>query len=285
MYKQSITRAHRTAFVLLIDTSGSMAEEVAFRGRLMPKAEAVASITNSLLFELLARTRRTEGVRDYYDVAVLGYGGDDCVRSLLPTDKELINMQELAALPVTTRREQIELRLPDGRIDLREVQTPCWVTPQAAGQTPMLEALRIARDLLAEWVARPEHRESFPPVVFNITDGEATDGLSDELRSVADQLRALETADGHVLLINIHIAPDTQERTLFFPGNDEPLHPNRYASLLYDCSSEMPSCFDEAIRAIKGAAAIPPFRGMSFNASPTELLAMLDIGTISVKTE
>ena len=50
MYTQSITRSHRTAFVLLIDGSGSMAEEIDFRGRRMTKAEAVASITNVMLF-------------------------------------------------------------------------------------------------------------------------------------------------------------------------------------------------------------------------------------------
>ena len=52
MYTQSITRSHRTAFVLLIDGSGSMAEEILFRGKRTTKAEAVASITNGLLFEL-----------------------------------------------------------------------------------------------------------------------------------------------------------------------------------------------------------------------------------------
>jgi urease gamma subunit len=77
MYTQSITRAHRTAFILLIDGSGSMAEEVLFRGKLISKAEAVATITNELIFELMERARRAEGVRDYYDIAVLGYHGDD----------------------------------------------------------------------------------------------------------------------------------------------------------------------------------------------------------------
>ena len=53
MYTQSITRNHRTAFILLIDGSGSMTEELRFRGRTTSKAEAVAAITNDLLFELI----------------------------------------------------------------------------------------------------------------------------------------------------------------------------------------------------------------------------------------
>lgn len=285
MYSQSITRTHRTAFVLLIDTSGSMAEEMRFRGRTSTKAEAVAMITNELLFELLARANRTEGLRNYYDIAVLGYGGNDEVRSLLDEEHEMISIKRLGELPVELHREVIELRQPDGSVSLREIRTPRWVAPRAAGQTPMLDALRVARDLLQEWTMQPENAQSFPPILFNITDGEATDGFREDIQAVSEQIRSLRTEDGNVLLINIHIAPDSSERTLFFPCREEQLHPNRYASLLYECSSEMPACFDEAIRRIKGVGAVPPFRGVSFNASAAEVVAMLNIGTISVKTE
>ena len=71
----------------------------------------------------------------------------------------------------------------------------------------------------------------------------------------------------------------------FFPSAAEADYPNRYAALLYDCASPMPALFDEAIREAKGPGAVPPFRGMSFNASAAQLVAMLNIGSISVKTE
>lgn len=285
MYSQSITRNRRTAFILLIDASGSMSEELTFRGRRTTKAEAVARITNDLLFELIERARRDDGVRDYYDIAVLGYSGDDEVGSLLPGAPALLPVVDLAACTVPLRRETVEYRLPDGRPALRTVPAPQWIAPRAAGQTPMLYALRTARDLAAAWCSRPEHAGSFPPVVFNITDGEATDGDAEELRAVCEQIRALGTADGRVLLINMHIAADGQSRSCFFPSADEAVFPNRYAALLYDCSSPMPAVFDEAIREAKGPGALPPFRGMSYNASAAELVAMLDIGSISVKTE
>ena len=120
---------------------------------------------------------------------------------------------------------------------------------------------------------------------FNITDGEATDCDNEELRAVCDQIKALGTVDGNVLLINIHIAAGDTERPVFFPEAHEARYTNRYASLLYDCSSEMPAVFNEAIREAKGPGAIPPFRGMSYNASAAQLVAMLNIGSISVKTE
>lgn len=285
MYTQSITRTRRTAFILLIDHSGSMAEPLRFRGRETTKAEAVAAIANDLLFELVERARRSDGVRDYYDIAVLGYGGDDEVRPLLPEGPELLSVNALAALRPPVRSRVDEYRLPDGTIALRELRSPAWISPCAEGQTPMCEAFRRARDLAAAWCARPQNAASFPPVVFNVTDGEATDCDAGELLRVAEQIRALATADGHVLLVNIHLAAGAAEHAVFFPSEEEAACPDRYARLLYDCSSEMPALFNDAIREAKGPGALPPFRGMSFNASAAELVTMLNIGSISVKTE
>lgn len=243
MYTQSITRSHRTAFFLAIDCSGSMAEPIHFRGGCKAKSEVVATIANELLFELIERARRSDGVRDYYDIAVLGYHGDDEVTPLLADRAAMHTVCELAAME------------------------------------------RRIRDLAAEWVLRPENAESFPPVVFNITDGEATDCDGEELRTVAEQIRSLATADGNVLLVNIHIATAADMRPLLFPEPSEEHYANRYASLLYDCSSTMPEPFHAAIRELKGAGALPPFRGLCFNASAAELVSALNIGSISVKTE
>ena len=264
MYTQSITRTHRTAIILAIDGSGSMAEKIRFRNRQMTKAEAVATITNGMLFELIERARRSDGVRDYYDIAVIGYSGDDEVYSLLPGGRELISVAELAAGEPPIKTEVIEYRLPDGSISLREIPYPAWVEPEAAGQTPMCEALRRVRDIAAAWCADPDDAE---------------------LRAVAGQIKSLRTADGNVLLVNIHIAAGDTPHTVFFPSAEEASYPNRYAEVLYDCSSPMPEVFNEAIREAKGPGALPPFRGMSFNASAEELITMLNIGSISVKTE
>ena len=226
------------------------------------------------------RITQNQNSRDFFI-----YSGDDEVRSLLPDGEELVPVSALAAREMPVRTEVIEHRLPDGSIALREIPAPSWIEPQAAGQTPMCEALRRVRDIAAEWTARAANAESFPPVVFNITDGEATDCDDEELRAVCNQIKALETADGNVLLINIHIAAGDAGRHVFFPEAHEANYTNRYAALLYDCSSEMPAVFNEAIREAKGPGAVPPFRGMSYNASAAQLVTMLNIGSISVKTE
>lgn len=145
MYTQSITRSHRTAFILAIDQSGSMAEKLLFRGRQTTKAEAVAEVTNRLLFELIERARRSDEVRDYYDIAVLGYSGDGIV-SLLNDPEPLVPVSRLAALPVDFAETVVERRMPDGEATFRKISMPAWIAPKAVGQTPMYEALLQIRD-------------------------------------------------------------------------------------------------------------------------------------------
>ncbi|MEG0789422.1 MAG: VWA domain-containing protein [Alistipes sp.] len=284
MYKQSITRAHRTAFIIAMDCSGSMAQELFFMGRSMSKAEAVAEVTNRLLFELIERARRSDGVRHYYDIAVVGYSGDGVV-PMLPDKEGFIPVNVLAAQQVAMQTRTSEYRLPNGEIALRKHVIPCWIKPLAKGETPMYDALLYLRDLVAGWVGESDHAGSFPPVIFNITDGESSDGDDDGLREVCEQIKALHTLDGNVLLINIHLAAGDTEQSVIFPTAEEANYTNRYATLLFDCSSEMPETMTEAIREVKTYGAMPPFRGMSFNASIAELLTILNIGSISVSIQ
>ena len=74
MYTQAITRKHRSVFILLIDRSASMQERVCMGNRLLSKAQALTIIANNFLRELIDRCRRTDTLRDYYDIAVIGYG-------------------------------------------------------------------------------------------------------------------------------------------------------------------------------------------------------------------
>ena len=77
MYTQEITRKHRAAFVLVLDQSTSMQQQVQFGRLTATKAEVVAYTANALITELIDRCRRADGVRDYYDIAVIGYSGEE----------------------------------------------------------------------------------------------------------------------------------------------------------------------------------------------------------------
>ncbi|WP_417014101.1 VWA domain-containing protein [Alistipes sp.] len=283
-YTQSITRRHRTAFVLAIDQSGSMVEELKFRGQRISKAAAVAEVANSLLSELLLRATREGEVRDYYDIAVIGYSGEG-VRSLLSADEAFVPVPALENATRNTRRVCVERRLPDGQPAFNEVTLREWIAPAASGQTPMYEALLYVHDLVEGWCRRPEHSGSFPPMVFNITDGEASDSDEEELAQIAARIRSLGTDDGHALLVNIHLASGDAAPGRIFLTEEEAAYDNRYARLLYDISSPMPPLFEEAIRTLRDDRARGPFRGMCYNASITELLSILNVGSISVNLQ
>lgn len=87
MYEQEITRRHRTAFIIAVDRSQSMCEEIVSNGRKVSKAVAVSEITSRIVSELIMRARREDGIHDYYDIALIGYSGDD-VRSIIDPERE-----------------------------------------------------------------------------------------------------------------------------------------------------------------------------------------------------
>ena len=265
MYSQEITRTHRSAFVLVLDRSASMQQQVRFGELLMSKAEAVAYTANALLTELVDRSRRTDGLRDYYDVAVVGYCNDE-VEMLLGEDGFL----------------SIERQRSDGSSAIEENHQYRWIEPRAEGTTPMYEALLRVRDMVREWCEKEANRESFPPVVIHITDGEASDCDDRELRDVCSEVRRVATSDGNVLLLNIHISTDSTLESIIFPMADELQSAGRYARLLAECSSVMPTAFDAPISQLKGVGAVPPYFGMGYNASIIELLSIINIGSRSI---
>src|ERR1700730_2860658 len=169
-YQAEISRSNPGCFLFLLDQSGSMADPFAGGGS-RSKADELATIINRLLASLVIRCSKDEGVRDYFDVGVFGYGAQ--VRpglQCLSSDGPIVPISRLADAPL--RIEDRLQKVPDGAGGLVEqsVKFPVWVDPQAEGGTPMAGALKQGNAALAAWIG--EHPQAFPPVVFNITDGE-----------------------------------------------------------------------------------------------------------------
>ena len=72
----------------------------------------------------------------------------------------------------------------------------------------MKQAFELCVNHLEEWTANNE--SSFPPIVFNITDGEASD-VDDysELVEAADKIKKISTTDGNTLLFNLLFSDDS----------------------------------------------------------------------------
>ena len=280
MYSQEITRRHRAAIVLMLDRSASMQGRVRFGRMIVTKAEAVAMTANMLITELIDRCRRTDALRNYFDIAVVGYGNDNVVQLL--SEDGFVSVEALSQRTPRMGRIDIEEELPDGTAAMVEHSRPYWVDIDAEGTTPMYAAMMKVRDMVELWCAKPENRESFPPIVINITDGEPTDCDDNELRDICAQVRRVATEDGETLLLNVHICTDWTLPSIVFPMPDDLIGAGRQARTLAECSSIMPSAFDDAIIELKGMGAVPPFYGMGYNASVIELLSIINIGSRSI---
>ncbi|MBS2966979.1 hypothetical protein KGA66_28355, partial [Actinocrinis puniceicyclus] len=121
------------------------------------------------------------------------------------------------------------------------------------------------------WVG--ERPGSFPPIVLNLTDGESTDGDPSE---AAARLRSLATADGPVLLFNLHVS-NGSATPVVFPDRDDSL-PDAFARLLFGMSSVLPPHM-KSYAAGEGLPVSDASRGFVFNADIASVVQFLDIGT------
>jgi len=270
-YGAEISRSNPTCFVFVLDQSGSMADP--FGGeQSVRKAEFVADAVNRTLHDLVIRCTKTEEVRNYYHIAVIGYGSK--VQPVLGgalTGKILVPVSELADLPV--RVETRNKKISDGAGGIVEQQTrfPVWMDPAASGKTPMCQAFELVKSTLDQWLV--DHRTGFPPIVLHLTDGESTDGDPSDL---GRQIASSATQDGEVLLFNCHVSKHSYGK-VEYPGDDGSL-PDDFAKMLFRISSVLPDEFRRSgeqvgIRMGEGA------RGCVFNGDPVSVAQFFDIGT------
>jgi uncharacterized protein YegL len=264
----------------------SMQEQTFLNNIMMSKIEAVAIVCNFLVDELMERATRLDEVRNYYDIAVIGYSGD-CVRSMLPhTDhNNFIAIDRLAQEAPTPRSINFEQRnergyCADAQFTLRE-----WIKPEAHGKTPMFQALSVVYRMVEEWCSKPDNRLSFPPIIFHITDGDCNDAEDNDLRSIAQSIRSVATQDGNTLLINIHLSPYDEAPSEIFPTEGKGPNPMPHYALLYDMASTIPQQLNHLVSTIAQPAGPGPYRAVAYNTSPCELLSILNIGSESINLE
>src|SRR2546425_12428091 len=73
-YQAEISRDNPTCFLFVIDQSGSMDERTE-SGR--SKAQFVADVLNKTLYTLVTNCSKADGIRNYFDVGVIAYGGSE----------------------------------------------------------------------------------------------------------------------------------------------------------------------------------------------------------------
>ena len=281
MYSQEITRCHRAAIVIAIDQSCSMNGRMELNGWNLSKAEVVSMVVGRLIDELVLRSHRDGGYRHYYDIALLGYSGDS-VYSLLGDEMKFYPITMLAGRKVPRTTYALNYRTIKGNSNRFQEEVSQWVVPCANGATPMYKMICATTKLVADWCSKEENRDSFPPFVFNITDGEASDANYDMLRSAAYRLQQTGTSDGNTLFVNVHISSDTNHAPIIFPNIYEVPLSIRHAHLMMDMSSVMPEQLYPYICECRSGLLTPPYIAMSYNSSMSELIEMVNVGSLSL---
>src|SRR5256885_16483707 len=73
-YVAEISRANPSCFLFAVDQSGSMQDPFGAESK-KNKATGLADAINRLLQNLVIKCAKSEGIRDYYYIGVVGYGG------------------------------------------------------------------------------------------------------------------------------------------------------------------------------------------------------------------
>ncbi len=281
-YSQEICRDFPGAFLFLVDQSRSMNKPFGTGpdGKPVNRAHVVAQALNETLEELVNRCMRDEGVSDYFEIGVIGYGKTNrpafCWEDGL-AGQAMVPISEVAKHARVEKRK-VETMVRDKKVK-ETITVSKWLTPMAVESTPMNGAFLMARAALEQWIFR--HPKSFPPMIINISDGMANDVSSDEeLLVTARQLTNLQTTDGNVLMINCHITGEG-DKPVIFPWSPMELPDDPYARLLFQMSSEMPGRYRSIICEIfeRDLDTTPAIRGMAFNADAMAMVKLLDIGT------
>ena len=140
-YTAEISRTNPSCFLFLVDQSSSMLEPFGAQPD-KQKAEGVADAINRLLQNVVIKCAKSEGVRDYFYVGILGYGGR--VESGLtgPLAKQpLVPVSLIANCPL--RVEQRTRKVDDGAGGLIE-QGAKRAHRGAGGAGERREALLVA---------------------------------------------------------------------------------------------------------------------------------------------
>ena len=271
-YTAEISRGNPSCFVFLIDQSGSMGDVFGAGEGNQKKADGVADAINRLLQNLVIKCAKEEGVRDYFHVAVIGYGAQvGPAFSGLLAGRQFVPISEVANAPA--RIESRNKKVSDGAGGLvdQQVRFPVWFEAVNNAGTPMRQALGEAKTIVEGWIE--QHPNCFPPIVINITDGEPTDG---DPINAANEIRNLRSSDGNVLLFNIHLSAH-RAAAVEYPCSETGLA-DQFAQQLFQMSSVLPE-YMMKIAQNEGLNVGEGSRGFVFNADMVAVIKFLDIGT------
>ena len=279
-YTAQITRNTPTAFIFLIDQSVSMQKYTTLYGEEMPMAEAVARIVNHQLNELVLRCVKGSETRDYYDIAIIGYGENAYSGWKGELEgRDFVKPSELKEHPYKKITTKKETRTRNG-VKVVEIEEVQWIEAEATeGWTRVHHAFEKAKGLLDEWMEKHHDKDCYPPTIINITDGEFNGATKEYVLQQANELKSMFTNDGNVILFNIHISAN-KAVCVTCPASKDEVSFSSLATTMYEMSSLLPMRYSDRIADLRGdGTPNNRYTAMSINADMSTLIQLMDIGT------
>lgn len=186
-YEKVVRRADPALIVMLLDDSGSMATPMP--GTSDMRYQWVERYAGIILRELLARSMEMSGetpvVRPRYYLDIMKYGSN-----------------------VETWQTSSN---GDGELDIGEVAEKLTDSGSLGlsgklGGTDTAAAFQFALERIEKALQKERFKNSFPPIVFHLTDGES----QTDAAPLAQQIMNLSSTDGNVLIVNGYIGTNTQ---------------------------------------------------------------------------
>lgn len=259
----TISSTNPCLLVYLIDQSGSMNDR--FGNASHSKSVEVANAINDIIYEVGLRCIGSGGeLKNRFEIAIIGYGKQgDNVQSGWEgqlSGKWVVSIKNIFEYPLGQENDK-----------------PIWIKPYSVSSTPMTKAFENAKRLCNDWINWGNHRDCHPPIIINITDGEATDAGSNfnALKNQVEQIKNLRTNYGSVNILNIHISSRVGDKLLF---PNEVTTGDRFEKLLFEMSTPL----DENMIRIaqqKGYDIRQNAKGYVFNGNASDLINFLNIGT------
>lgn len=260
-----VTAANPCLLIYMLDRSASMSDK--FGNADTSRAETLSTAINKVIYDVCLRCVSGSGeLKSKFELALFAYGGNT-----VTSGWEGALAGEFV-YPIT--------RIFNNPLATDANEMPIWIRPHADGGTPMRAAFNNVKDLCEDWISWGNHYEiCHPPIIINITDGEATDddGSFSGIRNTVNQLRNMGTAYGSTIVMNIHISGRNYDRIIF---PDRPLSNNKFESFLYDISSPLyPHMIETGRR--EGFNIPDNARGYIFNGDSSDLVRFINVGTNS----
>jgi hypothetical protein len=182
MYEQKVSTSNPGLIVGCFDNSGSTADNLA--GTTDAIYMWIARYVGIILMELLSRCTSMQGQQAvikprYYNSFIL-YGSQPQVWHEPIMDIET----------TVTKYQQSDNTLGPGG---------------SHGGTDTKAAFEKAYEILENAVQDNRFKNSFPPMLLHLTDGES----QTDAQPIADKIKQLSTSDGNILVVNVFIGTDT----------------------------------------------------------------------------